>query len=291
MGGFRNLASVDIGMPAEREPARQTESTKTMGIVTETLDRVEAQLNYAAEGAGFSRKLVPIHDGRAVLDQMSLDQQGFVLRRRETAVSNFFDPAEVRSVYYPEVEQLLKEATGAAKALAFEHDVRCAATVERTATGARQAVKVVHDDYTEKSAPERVRLYLPQEAEALLKERYAVINVWRAIRGSVLDTPMAVCDAQTIAEEDVIPTEEGVKHEVYLFNFSRKHRWYYFSAMTTNEVLLLKCFDSIRDGRARLTAHSAFDLPAVPAQVQARQSIEVRALVFFARNGARRLAE
>jgi len=257
-----------------------------MGIVTETPDWIETHLNYAAEGVGFSRKLVPIHDGRAVRHQMTLDQQGFVLRPHETAVSNFFDSAEVRSIYYPEVEQLLKEATGAAKAVVFEHDVRSASAAERAATGARQAVKAVHDDYTEKSAPERVRLYLPQEAEALLKERYAVINVWRAIRGPVLDTPLAVCDAQTIAEEDIIPTEEGVKHEVYLFNFSPNHRWYYFSAMTTSEVLLLKCFDSITDGRARLTAHSAFDLPAMPAQAQARQSIEVRALVFFPRSAA-----
>jgi hypothetical protein len=150
----------------------------------------------------------------------------------------------VRSVYYPEVEQLLKEATGATKAMAFEHDVRSVSVGERNAKGARQAVKVVHDDHTEKSAPERVRLYIPQEAEALLKERYAVINVWRAIRGPVLDTPLAVCDAQTIAEGDLVPREEGVKHEVYLFNFSPVHRWYYFSAMTTSEVSLLKCLDS-----------------------------------------------
>jgi hypothetical protein len=230
--------------------------------------------------------LVPIHDGRAVRHQITLDQNGFVLRRHETAVSDFFDPTEVRLIYYREVEQLLKEATGAPKAVAFEHDVRSASAAERDATGARQAVKAVHDDYTEKSAPERVRLYLPQEAEALLKERYALINVWRAIRGPVLDTPLAVCDAQTIAEEDVIPTEQGVKHEVYLFKFSPNHRWYYFSAMTTSEVLLLKCFDSIKDGRARLTAHSAFDLPAVIAQARARQSIEVRALVFFPRSAA-----
>jgi hypothetical protein len=71
-------------------------------------------------------------------------------------------------------------------------------------------------------------LNIPQEAEALLKERYAVINLWPAIRGPVLDTPLAVCDARTIAKDDLIPTEEGVKHEVYLFNFSPNHRWYYF---------------------------------------------------------------
>jgi hypothetical protein len=142
-----------------------------MGIVTATLDRLETHLNYAA-GAGFSRKLVPIHDGRAVRHQITLDQNGFVLRRHETAVSDFFDPTEVRLIYYREVEQLLKEATGAPKAVAFEHDVRSASAAERDATGARQAVKAVHDDYTEKSAPERVRLYLPQEAEALKFARW-----------------------------------------------------------------------------------------------------------------------
>jgi hypothetical protein len=247
-----------------------------MGIVT--LDGVETNLNYAGD-RGFSPEPVRVHDARRHLDKLSLDREGFVLLGRETAVSNFFDPEQVRSIYYPEVEQILKEATGATKVVAFEHDLRSASKSERSATGARETVKVVHDDYTEKSAPERVRLYLPDEAEALMKKRYAVINVWRSIRGPVLDTPLAVCDAQTIAEDDIVPTEEGVKHEVYLFNFSPNHRWYFFSAMTTSEVLLLKCFDSARDHRARLTAHTAFDLPA--KQALPRQSIEVRALVFF----------
>jgi hypothetical protein len=255
---------------------------ETIGIVTEKLDHVEAHLNYATDSDA-GRKSVPIHDARAVLDQLSLEQQGFILRRYKTAVTDFFDEKEVRGVYYPEVEQLLKETTGAVRAVAFEHDVRSAAKAERAVKGVRQPVKVVHDDYTEKSAPERVRLYLPQEAEALLKERYAVINVWRPIRGPVLDTPLAVCDAQSIAAADLIPTEEGVKHEVYLFNFNPDHSWYYFSAMTTSEVLLFKCFDSNKDSQARVTAHSAFDLPAMAAPAHERQSIEVRALVFFPR--------
>ncbi|HUA35060.1 MAG TPA: CmcJ/NvfI family oxidoreductase [Candidatus Binataceae bacterium] len=251
-----------------------------MEIIARKLDHVEAQLNYAAD-SGAGRKLVSIHDARAVIDQLSLEQQGFILRRHKTAVRNFFDEREVRAVYYPEVEQLLKEGTGAARAVAFEHDVRSASKAERAATGARQPVKFVHDDYTEKSAPERVRLYLPEEAEALLKERYAVINVWRPIRGPVLDTPLAVCDAESIVAADLIPTEEGVKHQVYRFDFNPNHRWYYFSAMTTNEVLLFKCFDSNKNSSARITAHSAFDLPATAAPAPARQSIEVRALVFF----------
>ena len=251
-----------------------------MGIVTKKLDHVEAHLYYATDSDA-GRKSVLIHDARAVLDQLSLERQGFILCRHETAVTNFFDEKEVRAIYYPEVEQLLKEVTGAARAVAFEHDVRSASKAERAAKGARQPVKAVHDDYTEKSAPERVRLYLPQEAEALLKARYAVINVWRPIRGPVLDTPLAVCDAESIAAADLIPTEEGVKHEVYRFRFNPNHRWYYFSAMTTSDALLFKCFDSNKNSRARVTAHTAFDLAVTAAPARARQSIEVRALVFY----------
>ncbi|HKV55250.1 MAG TPA: CmcJ/NvfI family oxidoreductase [Candidatus Binataceae bacterium] len=252
-----------------------------MRIALDALDHVDALLNYATGRRG-AREAVPIYDGRAAERDFSLDQQGFMLCRRETAVTDFYDAAQVRSIYYPEVEQLLREATGAVKVVAFEHDVRCLAMARRGEGGAREPVRVVHDDYTEKSAPERVRLYLPGEADGLLKNRYAVINVWRPIKGPVRDTPLAVCDAQSIADGDIVPTEEGVKHEVYLFNFSRRHRWFYFSAMERDEALLLKCFDSSRDGRARLTAHTAFDDPTAPAATRERESIEVRALAFFA---------
>ena len=239
-------------------------------------DLPEVALNYAD---GHRPHPVPIRDGRAIVERLSLDREGFELRPHHTAVSNFYDAAEVRAIYYPEVERLLTAATGATRAVAFEHDVRCAP--RRGVGEVRGPVKVVHVDYTEVSSPERVRLYLPAEAEALLGRRYAVINVWRSIKGTVRDTPLAVCDAQSMRPADLNPTTEGVKHEVYLFHFSANHRWYYFSAMGTAEALLLKCFDSIRDGRARFTAHTAFADPTAPPAAPARESIEVRALVFF----------
>ena len=248
-----------------------------MSETVHTANLFRVALNYA-DGRRRSRP-VSIHDGRAILPQLSLDRQGFVLRHHESAVSNFYDAAEVRAVYYPEVEELLKTVTGATKVLAFEHDVRDAS--RSGVRDVREPVHVVHDDYTEKSAPERVRLYLPGEADTLLRYRFAVINVWRPIKGPVLDTPLAVCDAQSLAAEDLIPTSDSVKHEVYLFNFSLDHRWFYFPAMRTDEALLLKCFDSMRDGRARFTAHTAFDDPSTPPEAPARESIEVRALAFF----------
>jgi hypothetical protein len=249
-----------------------------MTVNQSTSNFVEAVLNYARDPR-FARS-VPIHNGRAITHKLTLDLQGFELRHHETSVANFYDEAEVRAVYYPEVERLLVTATGAIKAVAFEHDVR-RAVAQRGVRDVREPVRVVHDDYTEKSSPERVRLYLPEEAETRLRRRYAIINVWRPIKGPALDTPLAVCDAQSLDPKDLVPTESGVKHEVYLFNFNSRHRWFYFPAMRTDEALLLKCFDSMTDGRARFTAHSAFDDPSTPPDAPPRESIEVRAMVFF----------
>jgi hypothetical protein len=259
--------------------APTSKDARRPGVTTECS---ETFLNYATAGGGLRRRRIAVHDARVLPDEPFLNREGFALLRHLSAVSNFFDPAEVRSVYYPEVEQILREATGASLVVAFEHDVRCVGADRGRSDGVREAVKVVHDDYTAKSARGRVLLYLGDEAETLLQQPYAVINVWRALRGPVRDTPLAVCDARTIAADDLLPTEEGVKHEVYLFKFNPDHRWYYFSAMNSDEVLLLKCFDSRPDADARLTAHTAFDLP-MKGQPPTRQSIEVRALVFFGR--------
>ena len=256
-----------------------------MSHPTETLSYVEARLNY---GGTAGRHLVHIYDGRPLTSSLSLDVEGFLLKRTSTAVANFYDPAQVRSIYYSEVERLVEKETGAVRVVAFEHDVRCALKAQSGASNVREPVRVVHDDYTLKSSPERVRLYLAEEADRLLRSRYQVINVWRPINGPVKEAPLAICDARSISEEEIVPTEEGVKHEVYVFKFSSRHRWFYFPDMENDEALVIKCFDSLNDGRARLTAHTAFDDPTAPPDATPRESIEVRTLAFFAREHSSR---
>src|SRR5205823_8885476 len=67
-----------------------------------------------------------VHDARAIADRLTLDREGFALRRSVSAVKDFYDDAEVKSVYYPECERLLRETTGAVRAVTFDHIVRCA---------------------------------------------------------------------------------------------------------------------------------------------------------------------
>ena len=227
---------------------------------------------------------VTIRNGREVLDELSLDTNGFVLTPHETAVRDFYDSEEVKSVYYPEVERLLKRVTGAERVLIFDHVVRNPVLAERGEKGARSPAKIVHNDYSFKSAPRRVRDLLPEEVDRLLKNRFAEINVWRAIRGPIESSPLALCDARSLRQEDVVPCDLVYRErvgETYGFTYNPKHRWYYFPRLERNEAILLKCYDSKEDGRARFTAHTSFDDPNSPPDAAPRESIEVRALVFW----------
>ena len=210
----------------------------------------------------YEARPVAIRDGRPFNDRLSLDKEGFHLLRDASAVSDFYDEGEVESVYYPELERLVKQATGAARVVVFDTTIRTGKPLPGRKP-VKEPARRIHNDYTEKSGPQRVRDLLPaDEAEALLRGRFAVVNVWRPIRGPVLEAPLALCDATSIAPEDLVATDLKYPDrtgETYSVTFSPRHRWFYFPRMAADEVVLIKCYDSARDGRARFTAHGAFD--------------------------------
>jgi hypothetical protein len=264
---------------------------------------VEAPVNYLADlsikpvtfnpppGTGVPRRQgnyrdfkVRIQDARPIVGELSLDRQAFILTHHDTALPDFYDEQEVRTTYHAEVESLIKRETGAAKVVVFDHTVRTAdRAVER---GLRTPVRSVHNDYTEKSGPQRVRDLLPaDEAEARLKKRFAEYNVWRNIaRDPVEMAPLGLVDAESIAPRDLAVCDlvyADRTGEIYQGVYNADHRWCYFPKMTRDEAIVIKCYDSVKDGRARFSLHSAFDDPTSPADPKPRQSIEVRAFAFF----------
>ena len=227
---------------------------------------------------------VPIYDGRAIADRLSLEREGFIFVPHHTKVKDFYDENEVRSIYYPEIEQLVKETSGARRVLVFDHTLRSADTAMREAKQISGPVRNAHNDYTEWSGPQRVRDLLPNEAEELLQRRFAVVQVWRPIRHPVQREPLAIADARSIGMKELFPSSRVYPDrvgEVYHCAFNPTHRWYYFPHMQRNEAIVFKTFDSIKDGRARWTAHSAFDDPTSPPEAPPRESIEMRTLAFF----------
>ena len=233
----------------------------------------------------YERRTVSIADSRPLAECYSLDREGFELHRHATAVSDFLDDDEVRSIYYPEVERLVRDATGASRVVIFDHTVRIEDARKSRAKGTRGPVSTVHNDYTLKSGPQRITDLLdPDEARSWRGHRYAVVNVWRSIAGPVETTPLAIADARSVRPESLIATDLVYLDrvgEIYNVAYDPNLRWHYFSSMTRDEALLLKVFDSA-DDRAKWTAHGAFVNPQAPTGAPPRESIEVRTLLSFA---------
>ena len=252
----------------------------------------ERPVNYAASPPpGVPRsntrrepRRLPIHDLRPVASAASLDEDGFAAVRRGSAVRDFGDEDAIRRIYYPEAEALVKDVTGADRVFIFDHVLRRHIPgTEDYRDGVRQPARRVHVDHTARSAPQRVRDLLPDDAEALLRGRVQIVNVWRPLRGPVEDAPLAVCHAPSVALADLVASDLVYPHrtgETYSVTWNPAHRWYYLRGMQTDEALLLKCYDSKTDGRARFTPHTAFDDPTAPADAPPRESIELRTLVF-----------
>ena len=227
---------------------------------------------------------VTIHDGRVIAKELSLDREGFIFVQHNTKMRDFYDETEVRAVYYPEIEQLVKETSGAKQVLVFDHTLRSADSAMREAKQISGPVRNAHNDYTEWSGPRRVRDLLPDEADELLKRRFAVVQVWRPIRHPVEREPLAIADARSIGTKELFPSSRVYPDrvgEVYHCAYNPEHRWYYFLKMQRDEAIVFKTFDSAKDGRARWTAHSAFDDPTSPPDAPPRESIEMRTLAFF----------
>ena len=225
---------------------------------------------------------VVIRNGRKF--ETSLDGEGFLLAWHETRVTDFFDAAQLRDVYYPEMIELIKMQSGAKRVVAFDHTLRTADEADRAARKIREVVPRVHNDYTEWSGPQRVRDLLPDEADKLLTEHFAIIQVWRPIRYPVETFPLAMCDAQTIAPNDLIVTERRHPNRIgqtYSIGYNPDHQWFWYPLQRREEAIVFKVYDSLTDGRARWSAHTAFDDPTAPPNGRPRESIEIRTLAFF----------
>jgi hypothetical protein len=227
---------------------------------------------------------VTLHNGRPQAEGFRLERDGFRFVRHDTKVRDFFDEAEVRSTYYAEMEALVKAESGAKRVVVFDHTLRTADDEAREAKKIREVVRRVHNDYTEWSGPQRVRDLLPNEADELLQRRFAIVQVWRPIRHPVETFPLAICDAKSLSDDNLVISERRYPNRVgqtYAITYNPAHAWYWFPRMRREEAIVFKVYDSLKDGRARWTAHTAFEDPTTPANARPRESIEIRTLAFF----------
>ena len=284
------------------------------------------------QGVNLEERVMPVHDARQLPseERRTLAANGFELLTQPLADPDldFLDHAQVIEAYYLECVQIVRDTTGAAQVFAFDHNVRSAVgkSSEQRIAGGQQVqgpAQVVHGDYTLTSAPTRLSdlskppsandtlrsllaedqsLLDPRKVEQVLESgrRFAIINVWRNIAAEPVETyPLALCDAQSVAPDDLVVFEIHYHDRVgenYFAKHASRHQWYFYPRMTRDEVLLIKQWDSdgpmaqsrgAQGDAARMQApctfsfHSSFSNPETPADAPGRWSIEVRCVVLY----------
>ncbi|KAI5845647.1 hypothetical protein DFP73DRAFT_546872 [Morchella snyderi] len=232
---------------------------------------------------------VTMHDLRGLEADFNLDKQAFQpVLNAPSAERNFTDDAQIERDYYPEIKAILRQQLPSIEEVViFDHTIR-----RPGATAARSPVMRVHIDQSVAASYQRIRHHLPAErAEAVIAAgtRVRIINVWRPIGGPVADSPLGLADSRTVDDADVVsvrhiyPDREGSTLAV---KYKEGQKWWYWSGMRDEEVLLIKCFDTDTvvgggaEGRRGRTPHTAFVHPGTPAEkAGSRKSIEVRCLV------------
>lgn len=224
---------------------------------------------------------VTIHDMRGLA--ADVDREGFELMRSPSRIRDFYDPDEVDTAYNAEVTELLKQRFGASAVYIFDHTRRSdSGTGAQNPDGLRGPATRVHCDYTDKSGPQRASDAMGAEEYGRVigsGGRIVQINVWRPITGPVRRAPLALATANSVPKADLIATDQRFPDrtgEIYQLAYGEGHDWYYAPLMETDEVILIKGWDSADDGRAKYTPHGAFQLPDQDPDAPPRESIETR---------------
>lgn len=285
---------------------------------------VEAEIGYLAPGSHINRRFVApgkevntgtyrnyrvqIRDARPLSEQFTLDTHGFVLAGHRSAVRDFFDSGEVDAVYPGEINDIVRELTGADHVAQRGWMVRTAGDLEKRQ---RKVTGYTHRSGVQPPASEAHVDYMPERAESMApliyKEsfpnerpysRFIASSLWRAFSEPPQDWPLALCDAGSVGADEGTPNALIIVDEILdretmladmwdektvvtaaIFPYNPQHRWWYFSNMTRDEVVLLKFHDSDNSKACRVP-HTAFRDTSF-ADARPRSSIEVRTFAYF----------
>lgn len=231
---------------------------------------------------------VAIHDARNRTQSPSLDVEGFRLYAHPSAVRDFRDRAEVEAVHVEEIRRLLLAVSGADEVVVTGAGVLRFGerSAESGALNNSRPARFVHIDCSDATAANFYARSRPDPGRSV--RRCAQYNVWRAITPPPQDVPLAVCDARSIAAEDLIPADAifdrdgkvAFSFEALLLRHNPGQRWYFYSNMSAADALVFKTNDT--DGAcAHCVPHGAFDDPRCPEGVVPRASLEMRGIAYW----------
>lgn len=237
---------------------------------------------------------VPIHDARELAVACTLDREGFMLCPHASRTTDFWNEPRLKTDHYPEVQALVRDLTGARRAIVFDHTLRRRAPGRPPLDGrggsfaaVREPVGRVHADYTPRSGPERCRATLAAQATDTPASTgaFMILGLWRPLNdGPLLDAPLALADARSIDPADLVPNDlvyPDRRGQTYAVLHNPNHRWFHFPRQTRDELIVFKHYDSrcVAGAWTGAAAHTAFEDPGTPPDASPRCSIELRVLV------------
>jgi hypothetical protein len=254
-----------------------------------------------------ARRIGEYHPGLSPNSPECMDKLGVALAHCESKCENFYDPAEVERVFYPEIENLLLAFfPDSTDALVYNHDV-----FDKDYAGDRtedQDAKNpgvnanysnrVHNDLNDNSGRVRCRELLTNnlrnfgreqhfteaEADAKMSRRFMSINLAKPME-TVGQYPFVLCAWPSFADQPYITNYriyDDRVGETTRFTYRADHEWYWFPQQKPTEVSMLKCYDSVTDGSvSRWSFHTACIDPTAPDDAPCRKNVVVRSLVFF----------
>lgn len=257
----------------------------------------------------YSDHEVMVRDGMPIRDHFDLDTHGFMIAKSPSSVTNFHDKAAVDAVYEREVEESIKALTGADKVFARGWMLRTSADLSEHAAkkvagydhrgGLQPPAGEAHVDIDPASARRMAEMtYAEKCPDGPGFKRFLITSYWRTFSPGPQDVPLAVCDGRTSfgGEEksntlfivDEFPNEEEAVKPVEgedkmiaatIFSHNPEMRWWYFSNMEPDDILLFKFHDSDHSTTWRCP-HTAFRDSSFP-DAKIRESIECRSVAFW----------
>jgi hypothetical protein len=245
--------------------------------------------DFSRSNMQFAPHSVPIRDARAIEDRLSLDREGFVAVEHRSAVAGSRDLALLSRDYHAEMALLIKDMTGARDVLPQRSGLLLRFGERSSEQGSAKPARFAHLDYTTEWAHRFVSLICAWERVELAPyRRFVAYQTWRATSEPPQDNTLALCDGRTVANADTVEFDVAIGPEEVPGNTfvsrvcspSAAHRWFYFSNLTRDEVVIFNAFDSVAPCEINV-AHTAVDDPTAPANAPPRASIEARFFAFF----------
>lgn len=286
-----------------RDPDRKDDANR---LRKEEHDEVRRCL-YFPQVMRDARRISEYYPGLSPNSPESMDKLGVSIAHCESKCQDFYNHEEVEAVFYREMEELLlKFFPDATDALVYNHDVfdkdydgDRTEDQDNKNPGVNAAyANLVHNDLNDNSGRVRCRElltknlrnfgreqnYTEAEADTKMSRRFMSINLAKPME-TVEQNPFVLCAWPSFADQPYINNYRVYDDrvgETTRFTFRPEHEWYWLPQQKSNEVSMLKCYDSVTDGSvSRWSFHTACIDHTAPENARCRKNVVVRSFVFF----------